>query len=118
MPDSSTPSARRQRGWRPTKSFWIGAATVLLLVLSAAASGGFGSVLLPLSAVALFTGLYALLLKSAGLGWALPTAGAPRLYRAGRRRVVPCPAAPATDALRQSPGRPLGSRELFEDPLE
>lgn len=63
MLDSSTPSARPQRGWRATKSFWIVAAIVLLLVLSAAASGGFGSVLALLGIVALFTGLYALLFK-------------------------------------------------------
>ncbi|MFE4230343.1 hypothetical protein ACFRJ8_20905 [Arthrobacter sp. NPDC056886] len=63
MLDSPTPSARPQRGWRATKSFWIVAAIVLLLVLSAAASGGFGSVLALLGIVALFTGLYALLFK-------------------------------------------------------
>lgn len=63
MLDSSTPSARPQRGWRPTKSFWIVAMFVLLLVLSAASSGGFGSVLVMLGIVALLTGLYALLFK-------------------------------------------------------
>jgi hypothetical protein len=46
-----------------SKSFWIVAALVLLLVILFAASAGFAGVLIILGIVALFTGLYALVFK-------------------------------------------------------
>lgn len=56
---SSAISRLKQR----SKSFWIVAALVLLLVILFAASGGFAGVLIILGIVALITGLYALIFK-------------------------------------------------------
>lgn len=63
MTESPTNAARPERRWQPSSSFWIIAALVLFLVLIFAAANGIGGVLLVLGAVALITGLYALLLK-------------------------------------------------------
>lgn len=60
MFDRSSVTARlKQR----SKSFWIVAALVLLLVIFFAASAGFAGVLIILGIVALITGLYALIFK-------------------------------------------------------
>jgi len=51
--------ARPQTSWRPTKSFWITAVIVLLVM----ASSGFGNGLAVLGVVGLLTGVYALIFK-------------------------------------------------------
>jgi type IV secretory pathway VirB10-like protein len=60
---SPSAAARPKRRWRPSKSFWVVAALVLLLAIASAASSGFGGIIVMLGLVALITGLYALFTK-------------------------------------------------------
>ena len=60
---NSSTSARPKTRWRPSVSFWIVAAIVLLLILIFGTAGGFGFVLLILALTAIITGLYSLFFK-------------------------------------------------------
>ena len=56
-------ATRPEYAWRPSKMFWIVAALVLLLLISAARASGVGGIIVMLGLVAFITGLFALLTK-------------------------------------------------------
>lgn len=63
MKDPRSRPAQLSGQWRPTVSFWITAAILLLLLISSSVTSGFAGILMMLGVFALFSGLYGFIFK-------------------------------------------------------